>query len=54
MPFSAWALGQEDLRLRSQRVRTGRSQGLSVWIALAVFLAAILIGFFGASLGLGN
>jgi hypothetical protein len=54
MAYSAWALGQQDLRLRSRRVRADRSHGLSVWIALAVFVATTLIGFFGASLGFGN
>ena len=53
MPYSARALGQDGLRLRSRRVRTARSQRLSVplvaTLVLLVMLVA-LIGFYGASM----
>jgi hypothetical protein len=51
MPYSARALGQEQLRLRSRRVRSNRSQRLSVWLAVVVLVLASLAGYFGASVG---
>src|SRR5689334_25082220 len=49
MPYSAQALGQEGLRLRSRRVRSHRSQRLSAPIVAAVVLVVGLGGFVGAS-----
>ena len=52
MPYSARALGQDGLRLRSRRVRTARSQRLSVPLAATLVLLVVLvalIGFYGAS-----
>jgi hypothetical protein len=49
MPYSARALGQEGLRLRSRRVRSNRSQRLSVHLVVAVVLVVGLGGFVGAS-----
>ena len=50
MPYSARALGQEQLRLRSRRVRSNRSQRLSVWLAVVVLVLASLAGYFGAEI----
>jgi hypothetical protein len=47
MPYSARALGQEGLRLRSRRVRSDRSHRLSVALVLALFVVAGLLGYFG-------
>jgi hypothetical protein len=49
MPYSARALGQEGLRLRSRRVRSNRSQRLSVPLAAAVVLVVGLGSFVGAN-----
>src|SRR5438874_13640524 len=49
MPYSARALGQEGLRLRSRRVRSNRSQRLSAPLVVAVIVVVSLGGFVGAS-----
>jgi hypothetical protein len=49
MPDSARALGQEGLRLRSRRVRSNRSQRLSVQLVATVVVVVSLGGFIGAS-----
>jgi len=49
MPYSARALGQEGLRLRSRRVRSNRSQRLWVRLFAAVVVVVGLGGFVGAS-----
>lgn len=49
MPYSARALGQEGLRLRSRRVRSDRSQRLSAHLVVAVLMVVGLAGFVGAS-----
>ncbi len=49
MPYSARALGQEGLRLRSRRVRSDRSQRLSVPLVVVVLVVVGLGGFVGAS-----
>jgi hypothetical protein len=50
MPYSALALGQASLRLRSRRVRSGRSHRLSLRFAVALVLGASLVGFVGGTL----
>ena len=50
MPNGARALGQEGLRLRSRRVRSDRSQRLSVRVALAMFVVTGLGGLVGATI----
>ena len=53
MPYSARALGQDGLRLRSRRVRRDRSQRLSWLLAVTVVMVAGLWGLVGASVGPG-
>jgi len=50
MPYSALALGQAGLRLRSRRVRSDRSHRLSLRFVLILVLGASLVGFVGESL----
>jgi hypothetical protein len=48
MPYSALALGHEDLRLRSRRVRSDRSHRLSLRFALGVLVLTGLFALIGA------
>lgn len=47
MPYSALALGLASPRLRSRRRRSDSSHRLSIWLAVATFTAAGLVGFVG-------
>ena len=50
MPYSARALGEAGLRLRSRRMRSNRSQRLSGSVILAVLVVGSLVGFIGPNL----
>jgi hypothetical protein len=50
MPYSALALGEQSLRLRSRRVRSDRSRRLSLRFAVALVIGASLVGFVGPTL----
>jgi hypothetical protein len=52
MSYSALALGHEGLRLRSRRVRSGKSQRMSVRLVVAFVMVAGVVGTGGGSLRL--
>jgi hypothetical protein len=49
MPYSAPALEERSLRLRSRRERSDRPPHVSVWLVVAVLVIVSLVGFIGVN-----